>query len=65
MRGTREQRQFWETGNIGNLFFFGEQGNKAIYFSETREQDINIIVILQKASSYYIRIKYENQVSRC
>ena len=39
MRGTGEQRQFWETGNIGNEDFdFGEQENKAIYFRRTREQ---------------------------
>ena len=30
MRGTGAQRQFWETGNIGNDDFdFGQQGNKA------------------------------------
>ena len=31
MRGIGEQRQIWETGNIGNYDFdFGQQGNKAI-----------------------------------
>ena len=29
MRGTGAQRQFWGTGNIGNEFDFGQQGNKA------------------------------------
>ena len=31
MRGTGAQRQFWETGNVGNDDFdFGQQENKAI-----------------------------------
>ena len=31
MRGTRAQRQFWGTENVGNDDFdFGQQGNKAI-----------------------------------
>ena len=39
MKGTREQRQFWGTWNIGNEDFdFGKQKNKAIYFRGTREQ---------------------------
>ena len=39
MRGTGAQRQFWGIGKIGNQDFdFGEQGNKAIYLRETREQ---------------------------
>ena len=38
-RGTGEQRQYWGTGNIENKFsILGEQGNKPIYFSGTREQ---------------------------
>ena len=39
IRLTEEQRQFWETGNIGNQDFdLGQQGNKAIYFSGTRKR---------------------------
>ena len=39
LRGTGEQRQYWGTWNIENIFsIFGEQGNKPIYFRGTREQ---------------------------
>ena len=39
MRGTRQQRQFCGTEDIGNPHFvFGEQRNKVIYFRGIREQ---------------------------
>ena len=39
LRGTGEQRQYWGTGNIiKQIFDFGEQEKKPIYFRGTREQ---------------------------
>ena len=39
MKETEEQRQFWETENIGNqMFDFGEQKNKTIILRGTRQQ---------------------------
>ena len=39
LRGTGEQRQYWETGNIRKqILDFWEQGNKPIYVRGTREQ---------------------------
>ena len=37
LKGTGEQRQFWETGNIENQDF-GKQGKLPIFFRGTREQ---------------------------
>ena len=39
MRGTGAQMQFRGTGDIGNEdFYFGQHGNKVIYFRGKREQ---------------------------
>ena len=39
LRGTGEQRQCLGTGNIRKqIFDYGEQGNKPIYFRGTRDQ---------------------------
>ena len=39
LRGTREQKQYWRTGNI-RIFFsiFEDQGNNPLYFRGTREK---------------------------
>ena len=56
--GNRGKRQYWGTGNIRKqIFDFGEQGNKPIYFRGTREQ-VPPPPPVHKSYDQYINLMY-------